>query len=95
MPVSPRLAVKIEKDFPADSATIISMLREVEAESFEGDASERLLAAVILAAQGDIDRFIAAVELLTVDWRDLLMASGLELGSWPAVLDEVLGPEDS
>ena len=95
MPVSQRLAGKIERDFPVDAAAIISMLHQVEDESFDGDASERLLAAVILVSRGDVDRLIMALELMQKDWRDLLMDAGLETEDWPSRVDEFLGPRES
>ncbi|MCN9242613.1 hypothetical protein NGF19_17730 [Streptomyces sp. RY43-2] len=88
MPVSRRLARKIEKDFPADWEAVISMLHEMERESFGGDAGERLLAAVILVSRGDIDRVVMALEFMAEDWRDLLMDAGLESEDWASRLDE-------
>ncbi|WP_214324731.1 hypothetical protein [Nonomuraea sediminis] len=58
MPVTKRLTEKIKQDFPEDSATICSMLHEVDNKVFDGNASERTLAAVIMIAQGSVDRFM-------------------------------------
>ncbi|MDT3446734.1 hypothetical protein [Pseudofrankia sp. BMG5.37] len=102
MPVSPRLERRIRKDFPADSEAVISMLHEAERISLgddgdrNGDARgrERILGAVIVASRGDIDRLIEALELLVVDWRDLLMEADLGEDDWPSRLDEFLDSED-
>ncbi|MCX5524035.1 hypothetical protein OG342_14345 [Streptomyces bobili] len=95
MTVSQRLAGKIKKDFPADSEAVLSMLHEVERESFGGDAGERLLAAVILVSRGDIDRLVMALELMAEDWRDLLMDAGLESEDWASRLDEFFDSGES
>jgi hypothetical protein len=53
--------------------------------------SERLLAAVVLLADGDADGLRAGFALGEVDWRDLLVAAGLAHGDWPDELDRRLG----
>ncbi|WP_225827110.1 hypothetical protein [Streptomyces naphthomycinicus] len=92
MPVSQRLARKIEQEFPVDSTAVISMLHDVESESFGGEASERLLAAVILMSRGDVDRFVMALELMKEDWRDVLMGAGLGSEGWASKVEEFLAP---
>jgi hypothetical protein len=93
MPITRRLADKIERDFPEDHATIQSMLQEVENGKFKGDASERVLTAAIVVAQGDVDRFIEALRLMEIDWRDLLMAAGLGHEGWPSKVDDFLNSD--
>lgn len=95
MPVSRRLAGRIEQDFSADSAAVISMLHDVEGESFAGDAGERVLAAVILISRGDTDRLVMALELMREDWRDLLMDAGLGSEDWASKLGAFLDPGES
>ena len=53
---------------------------------------ERIQAAVVLAADGDLAELRRQVRELRIDWRDVLMAGGLGYGDWPEVLDRVLGP---
>ncbi|MFG2478570.1 hypothetical protein [Streptomyces fagopyri] len=55
-------------------------------------STERLLAAAVLIAAGDVERFRSAVRLGRADWRDLLVAGELGDEDWPHVLDEELGP---
>ncbi len=53
--------------------------------------SERVQAAIVLAAQGDPSEIARLVELAWVDWRDVLVDGGLENEDWPAHLDHQLG----
>lgn len=57
-------------------------------------ASERVQAAIVIYANGDLERFGQAVELAATDWRDLLIAAGLADDDWPQVLDRDLGPTE-
>ncbi|HWO60291.1 MAG TPA: hypothetical protein VNO31_09680 [Umezawaea sp.] len=59
---------------------------------FSGQGAERLGAAAVILAEGDVHEFRSAVRLANLDWRDLLVAGGLAHENWPDVLDEVLGP---
>lgn len=54
---------------------------------------ERLQAAVVLAAEGSLERFERLLAQLMHDWRDLLMSAGLANFDWPARLDAELGAE--
>ncbi|MDX8054654.1 hypothetical protein SK571_35245 [Lentzea sp. BCCO 10_0798] len=53
---------------------------------------ERVHAAVVLAAAGDVSVLRAQVRALRVDWRDVLPNGGLGHGDWPEVLDRECGP---
>jgi hypothetical protein len=53
--------------------------------------SERVQAAIVLLADGDIPRLRQALELAMTDWRDVLVAAGLADENWPQRLDEELG----
>jgi hypothetical protein len=53
---------------------------------------ERVLAAVVFIAEGDIDRLRRAIGESQRDWRDVLVAGGLANGDWPTILDIELGP---
>ena len=54
--------------------------------------SERVQAAIVLLANGDIGRLKQAIDLAATDWRDLLVAAMLKKADWPDQLDRVLGP---
>jgi hypothetical protein len=58
--VTRRLARKIHDYFPADAGTVIWMLQEAEREVLgypaDADHSERILGAVVLKSEGDVER---------------------------------------
>ncbi|MDT7845072.1 hypothetical protein [Streptomyces justiciae] len=93
-PITARLHTRIERDFPEPGAAkgIEGALRVLAGE-LEGSRqdTERLLAAAVLIADGDVDRFRSAVRLGRQDWRDLLVSGGVADGDWPSVLDRELG----
>ena len=52
---------------------------------------ERVQAAIVLWAQGDLARVRNAIELLGRDWRDALVRGALAEPSWPERLEKELG----
>ena len=54
-------------------------------------ASERVQAAIVLVAGGEIGRLRQMLDLATADWRDLLVAAGLAHDDWPQRLTAELG----
>lgn len=90
--VSGRLLGRVRRDFPDGDVAraIVYALRKlaVDLESSRQD-TERLLAAAVFAAAGDVSLFYL---LIRQDWRDLLMDGGLGGPDWPQVLDAELGP---
>ncbi|HEV2343083.1 MAG TPA: hypothetical protein VGS97_03250 [Actinocrinis sp.] len=99
MPELSRLERRIRRDFPAPGSAhgIITALDRLPDEAGYGEEhfrTERIRAAIVLLADGDLSRFRDAVELAKTDWRDLLVAAGLAHADWPSLLDEALGPAD-
>lgn len=93
--ISARLHSRIARDFPEPGAAkgIEGALRKLAEELKDSRQDpERLMAAAVLIAQGDVDRFRRAVGIARQDWRDLLMGGGLGHEDWPRVLDEELSP---
>ncbi|MDH6127434.1 hypothetical protein [Kitasatospora sp. GP82] len=83
MAITERLAAKILREFGSDAETVCSMLGDSEVRIFgPGGVSERILAAVIIVSGGDVDRFLQALRLMEVDWRDLLWDADLEGDDW-------------
>jgi hypothetical protein len=78
---------RVERDFPAHEVT--EVLRLLVAAS----PTERVQAAVVLAADGDLEAVRADARLALVDWRDVLMHGPLAHGGWRARLDEELGTD--
>lgn len=89
-----RLARRVLRDFPEPGSApeVLRLLADLATGSRdEMLASERVHAAVVLAADGDIRRLHQALELAATDWRDVLVAAGLANADWPRRLDEELG----
>jgi hypothetical protein len=86
--VSRRLQRRVFIDFPqAGSAEeVISLLAGASED-------ERVQAAIVLAARGDLAEIEREVELAAVDWRDVLVNGGLAGAEWPSVLVSELGPD--
>ncbi|WP_371598539.1 hypothetical protein [Streptomyces sp. NBC_00564] len=93
--ISARLHARIRRDFPdaAVARGVVGALRVLAVELEDSrQSTERLLAAAVVIAAGDVERFRSAIHLARTDWRDLLMSGELAHGDWPHVLDEELGP---
>ncbi|MFI6585188.1 hypothetical protein [Embleya sp. NPDC050493] len=93
-----RLERRIRRDFPEPGSApevlrILDALPDAAGHDREVLRSERVRAAIVLLAEGDIGRFRRAVELAEVDWRDLLLDAELADADWPDRLDTELGPE--
>jgi len=90
--LSDRIRARIDRDFSGDRkpqvvqllATLLPPLHH----SPGGD--ERLCGAILILADGDIDRLLEAAAQAERDWRDVLVAAGLANGDWPERLDSAL-----
>jgi hypothetical protein len=87
--VSDRLTRRVECDFGRDAPGVLAVLAGLADEAY-GQDPERVQAALVLMARGDGSRFARAVDLLRIDWRDVLVGGGLGDGDWPRRLDEEL-----
>ncbi|MGB8860954.1 MAG: hypothetical protein WCC60_16965 [Ilumatobacteraceae bacterium] len=85
--ITTRLEHLVRSDF-VDAESALEVLCDVESGNQD---RERVLAAVVFAARGDVSRLHQLVELSRVDWRDVLVGGGLGNIDWPHVLDERLG----
>jgi hypothetical protein len=85
------LIARIRRDFtPNDAGEVISWLDGLPEEAFGRQNPERVQAALVLAASGDLTEFIGGVRLLRVDWRDVLVAGALAEEDWPERLEAEL-----
>ncbi|MFV5995167.1 hypothetical protein ACNPQM_22625 [Streptomyces sp. NPDC056231] len=93
--ISERLRRRVRRDFPEAEVAkgVFGAMRVLAAELADSrQDTERLLAAAVFIADGDIGRFIAAVRGARTDWRDLLVAGDLGREDWSSVLDRELDP---
>jgi hypothetical protein len=88
--ITNRLARRLRADF-AEPDSAIQLLEDVESGTQD---RERVVAAVVLGACGDLERLHQLVELSRIDWRDILVGVGLGNADWSHVLDERLGVLD-
>jgi hypothetical protein len=86
--VSERLRRRIERDFrePGSAATVIGLVGGV-------GEPERVQAAVVVWAKGDLARLRDACDLAGRDWRDALVRGGLAGEDWRSRLVAELGPD--
>ncbi|MDZ7676791.1 MAG: hypothetical protein U5K30_17210 [Acidimicrobiales bacterium] len=87
MTISSRLRKRIRHDF-TESGDATEAIRLVQRQTDD----ERLQAAIVFSAGGDIGRLHDAIELADIDWRDALVVGGLDGDDWTARLDKELGP---
>lgn len=80
---SDRLIRRIRQDF--GRGTDDEVIRHLTALAPD-DSSERIQAALVLAAAGEWSRFERQLRQLELDWRDLLVAGGLAGADWPSRL---------
>jgi len=87
-----RLVRRVCRDFPSSEADgVLARLDRLSAGlAGSGQDHERLLAAVVLVADGRLDRLDVAVDLVQEDWRDLLTVAGLGNGDWRRRLADAL-----
>ena len=91
--LSPRLEARIRRDFaPSEAAAACGRLLSLQLALAEKQSLERIQAAIVLLAQGDLAKLEEAASLAERDWRDVLVWSGLGHGHWEARLEEELGP---
>lgn len=89
--VSERLRRRIEHDFPPGSAEeVVRILAELPPDLVGGQDGDRVLAAVVLSSKGQWRRFVDAVAMLKMGWRDALVSGGLANEDWREKLEVAL-----
>ena len=82
---------KIRRDFGDDNAeAVVARLNALKLANADLQDPERIQAAVVLLSQGDMTKLEANAHLAEVDWRDVLVFSGLGNADWPAQLETAL-----
>jgi hypothetical protein len=84
-----RLARRVHADFGADAELVLAVLAELP--DYAG--SERVQAAIVKWAGGDLGRLDRQLREARIDWRDVLVTAGLAHEDWRERLDEYLGPD--
>ena len=92
MTLSELVTAEIERRFPVDQAKAAQeLLASTELPFLDNPSRERERQRVQIAAlkyaNGDMDRLREAAKLASIDWRDLLMATGLGNENWRLVLE--------
>jgi hypothetical protein len=85
-----RLQRRVIRDLPR-IASIDEVMRLVVGAS----GSERVQAAIVMAARGDLSELRRQVELAAVDPRDVLVNGKLAGEDWQSVLQSELGPAET
>ena len=80
-PLHPNVIAVITNLFAPDEHKAITkiLIEECNAKKLYASSEkgvERIQLAVLKLSNGDIDKFLAAVELAQLDWRDVLVAAG-------------------
>jgi hypothetical protein len=96
-----RLTDRVRADFPAagSAGEILRLLHrmvvdlagsQLVEEGYDRWA-ERVSAAVVVVADGDVARLLQAIDDARADWRDVLVAADLARDDWAERLDVLLG----
>ena len=88
--ITERVAARVRRDFRGDQ--VDEVLGWLAGAWPDNQDVERVLAAVVLAAAGEVSVVRQQVRELRVDWRDVLLNGGLGHEDWPEVLDREFGP---
>lgn len=89
--VPDRIFDRIRRDFPADddTALVVRLLGRLDPPPSAG-GSERILAALLVLANGRLSGLQDAIDLYRIDWRDLLCAAGFADDDWSQRVDRFL-----
>ena len=90
--VSERLERYVRRTFDeAEAEEVLRRLGEWRISYDDEPPGERLMAAVLILAEGRVEGLDVGFEVAEQDWRDLLMSAGLENAVWSPVLEAKLG----
>ena len=92
-----RLERRVQQEFPEPGSAqgVLQLLAEFPRRAGydpEVLASERVQAAAVLLARGNVGALRQAIGLAMTDWRERLVAAGLAGADWRERLDHELGP---
>ncbi|MEV7797220.1 hypothetical protein AB0O68_35585 [Streptomyces sp. NPDC087512] len=87
--ITSRIGARLKEQYRDEASSVSSLLEEAEARVFHEAAEEKITAAVVILADGSVDKLLDAIELMETDWRDLLIAAELARVDWPSRLDAI------
>jgi len=96
-PATDRIRAWVVRDFPGhllqpDHPDALDLLESLDLISVDGPLDrERIQAAILILAGGDVDRLLTWAAVAEMDWRDVLVNGGLASGDWRDVLAEECG----
>ncbi len=83
------------RTFPHQFGDVMDILQTMRPQADDAGTRERVHAAMLAHAVGDVDRLLEAAVLAQTDWRDMLMSvPEFAHEGWDYHLDQMLGPED-
>lgn len=91
--IGDRLGAYVRRRFSQDEVDFVRcLLAEAVYADPESTAegTERIQAAIVLLADGNIERFLDAVVMAQGDWRDVLVAADLAQEGWAERLNTAL-----
>lgn len=89
--LSERVRRRIALDFaPAQRQRVEQTLAGLIPDS-DDTGRERIQAAVLIVAAGDLGRLARQTREVAIDWRDVLMAADLGSDDWPIRVEAFLG----
>lgn len=95
MRISERVLRRVERDYRgrrAEEALYLLDAMNLGGRADEDDSGrERVQVAVLELARGDVGRLLEAAVEAETDWRDILVAAGLEGEDWARRIEELLG----
>jgi hypothetical protein len=89
--LTPRVERRVQGDFPGEFQLVDDILSRLRVDTAD---PERIVAAVVLAADGELSGLVRAVELANGHPNELLVEAELAHPDWPQRLDDTLGPAD-
>lgn len=91
MDIPPRIAERVARDFERTRRPeVLRLIASLAITTGTSEGAERIGGAILIVAGGDIDRLVEAAAIAEADWRDVLVAAGLQHDDWRARLDEAL-----
>lgn len=82
MKLTSRAFDRLDRDFGDRRQRALDVIEMVNIGPEETEGDERILAAMLIWAAGNIDRLLDAAALAEVDWRDLLVNAELADEDW-------------